>query len=98
VICGAKPAHGHHIIKQQVLKRVAQEKGLQYERIRWDLRNILPLCDRHHAQHHARMEPIALSIVLLHQPKVVQFAKELDLVWWLSREYPHHTTRRPSKR
>lgn len=85
VICGAARPRGHHIVYQQILRR---EHPDRYEDIRWDYRNLLPLCDRHHAMHHSRAKAIPLSIVLVAQPKVVQFARELDLVWWLSRTYP----------
>jgi heterodisulfide reductase subunit C len=94
VICGERGPRGHHIITQQLLRRTALSKGLDLEAIRWDQRNLLALCDRHHAAHHAKMPAIALSIVLMHQPKVLAFASELGLVWWLSREYPHLSTRR----
>jgi hypothetical protein len=88
VICGAQLPKGHHIITQQQLRRSAAEC---YEQVRWDLRNMLPLCEHDHAGHHSKMHPIPLSIVLYHRPEVVAFAKELELTWWLSREYPRRS-------
>jgi hypothetical protein len=88
VLCGAAHPQGHHVIKQQVLRKACGDLELDYQRVRWDLRNLMPLCDRHHVAHHSRRHPIELEIVLANCPKIVQFATELELVWWLSREYP----------
>lgn len=93
VICGARLPLGHHIITQQQLRRTLPER---YEQVRWDLRNMLPLCEVDHVGHHSAMHKIPLSIVLYHRPEVVAFATELGLTWWLSREYPRRTTRRAS--
>jgi 5-methylcytosine-specific restriction endonuclease McrA len=87
VVCGAKGAKGHHIITQQQLRIAATELDRDYESLRWDLRNLLPLCERHHTAHHSRAHVLDLLIVLEHAPKVAQFARELDLFWYLQREY-----------
>lgn len=84
VVCGTThPLHLHHIISRQQLRRVDGNVS--------DPRNALTLCDRCHAQHHAKMPGIPLSVVLYHRPEVVAFAKELELTWWLSREYPRRS-------
>ena len=88
VLCGAHNPQGHHLITQQRLRLSAAELELDFQKLRWDTRNFLPLCPRHHAGHHSKMHPISLNIVLAESPKVIQLARELDLVWWLSREYP----------
>jgi len=90
VICAAKNPHGHHIISQQQLRKTAEELDLDYRRLRWDQRNLLALCDRHHAGQHSKMHPVPLSTILAEAPKVVQFARELGLEWYLSRHYPTH--------
>ena len=61
------------------------------ERILWDQRNRLWLCERHHRAHHARTHPIARHILEQHAPKVFQFAVELGLLPWLERMYPKVT-------
>lgn len=88
VICGARRPRGHHVIRQQLMRRQSQSLGLDFEEVRWDTRGLLALCDRCHTRHHSRMAPVPLSVVLYHAPRVVALAKELDLTWWLSREYP----------
>lgn len=77
-VCGATRAQGHHLIPQQRLRRVAEDTGLDFERIRWDARNRLPLCERHHAAMHSRAHPLSLELVLREVPKFLQFVRELD--------------------
>lgn len=87
-LCGARNPQGHHVITQQQLRKTAAELGLEFERLRWDTRNFLALCNRHHDAHHSRRHPVSWSVLVTECPKVVQFARELDLVWWLERTYP----------
>lgn len=87
-VCGAANPRGHHVITQQQLRKTASEQGLDFERLRWDTRNLLALCDRHHMAHHNRTHPVPLWLLSQRCPKVFQFARELDLVWWLERTYP----------
>jgi hypothetical protein len=87
-VCGAASPRGHHIITQQQLRLTATEHGLDFARLRWDTRNLLPLCDRHHAAHHNRTHPVPRSLLVSGCPKVFQFARELGLVWWVERVYP----------
>jgi len=87
-VCNAKRPHGHHVITQQVLRRTCASHRLDYERYRWDERNLLPLCERCHAQHHSRFKPVPLAIVM-RNTKAIPLAKELHLLWWISREYPN---------
>jgi hypothetical protein len=95
-ICNASNlVRGHHIIPQQRLRQIARDTGLEYERIRWDDRNRLPLCDRHHEAHHNRAYTIPLDVVLTVVPK---FVRELDRAYgeegrepvgaWVARMYP----------
>lgn len=92
VICGARGVHAHHVITKQQLRKVARQHGLDVERLLWDTRNRLAVCPRHHAAHHARSHTIPLLVIEQHSPKVFQLARELELTWWLEREYP--TTRK----
>jgi hypothetical protein len=80
--------HGHHIITQQQMRKQCAMLELDFERYRWDKRNLLPLCERHHARHHSKIWPISIALVFAHAPKVLQVARELECEWWLSREYP----------
>ncbi len=93
VICNAAAIHSkaHHIITQQELRKVALRLGRDLESIRWDRRNRLWLCERHHTAHHSRMKPITWAVLEQHAPKVFQFARELGLTPWLERTYPRLT-------
>lgn len=85
VVCGRPQPRGHHIITQQQLRK---SHPATYELIRWDTRNLLALCDTHHVGHHSKLHAIPLTTVLARQPRVLRFAQELGLTWYLSREYP----------
>lgn len=88
VLCRANFASGHHIISQQQLKANAQANSRDLERIRWDRRNLLPLCQRCHGRHHSRMRPVTLQELRRYAPKVFQFAREIGELAWLQRMYP----------
>ncbi len=107
-VCGAAAhrSHGHHIVTQQKLRQVAAARSvaseldgwasapvIDFERIRWDRRNRLWLCERHHAAHHSRAKPITWGVLQEHAPKVFQFAAELGLTPWLERTYPRNEAR-----
>jgi hypothetical protein len=85
VICGSRRTRGHHIITQQQLRH---SHPAVYDDVRWDLRNQLALCDAHHVDHHSRRHAIPLHTVLAYQPRVLPFARQLDLLWYLERRYP----------
>ena len=88
-LCGTdRLVKGHHVITQQEIGKVTRSRGLDYERYRWDQRNFLPLCEDCHIRHHSRMAPVGLVVILASCPKIMEFAGELKLQWWLSRTYP----------
>lgn len=89
-VCRADAAcsKAHHIITRQRLRRKAREMGVDPERLLWDTRNRLWLCDRHHAAHHARSKPIGWTVLEQHAPKAFQFAEEVESTLWLERTYP----------
>jgi hypothetical protein len=89
-LCGSRLVQGHHVITQQELRRIARSKGLDVDRLLWDRRNCLALCQRHHDAHHSWSHRLTLDLVLAKCPKVAQFARELDLEWWLERNYPNN--------
>lgn len=88
-VCGQiSPAnHGHHALTQQALRNRASELGLDIEQIRWDQRNHITLCPRHHAAHHNASGRVTLATILAAAPKLQQFARELDLEWRLQTDY-----------
>lgn len=78
-VCGAVGGvEGHHVVYQQTLRKAALATGLEFERLRWDTRNRLPLCARHHQAHHSGRYRVPLEVVLEHAPKLMQFVRELD--------------------
>lgn len=78
-VCGVTAGvEGHHVVYQQTLRKVAQMTGLEFDRLRWDTRNRLPLCARHHQAHHVGRLRVPLEVVLEHAPKLMQFVRELD--------------------
>lgn len=83
--CGQRATQGHHIVTQQELRRALRG---EFGRFRWDLRNMLPVCNGCHAAHHARQAPIPMRVLRVHAPGVFAFAVELDRAWWLERVYP----------
>jgi hypothetical protein len=90
-VCGrpdCQPVAGHHLIRQQVLRKEAALRGFDFETVRWDLRNQLPTGEPCHASHHNASRRIARAVLEAHAPRVFEFARELDLGWALDREYP----------
>jgi hypothetical protein len=98
VICGSQRVEAHHIITRQRLVAKARELGIDADRLLWDRRNKLWLCDRHHASHHSRMKPVLWAVLVEHAPKVFQFARELELEPWLERMYPKSNDRSSNAR
>jgi hypothetical protein len=98
-VCGARrQIQGHHVLSQQVLRHLAQENGLnlaERERLRWDPRNGLAVCQRHHDHHTLAVRRIPRSAL---PASVFEFADELDGRYYgggrapmrsrLDREYP----------
>lgn len=92
LVCGHRPAtQGHHIVTQQELRKAAVDTGVELAAIRWDRRNLLPVCDGCHANHHSRSRPISLAVLRVHAPLVFAFAAEVGRAWWLTRTYPDGT-------
>lgn len=90
-VCGNtynRDCEAHHIVRVQTLRKQAAKLGLDLDRIRWDNRNRLPVCDVCHQRHHSRFRPIPMRVLREHAPKVFQFARELKLGHVLEREYP----------
>lgn len=94
VVCQQRPAtEGHHIIKEQVLRRYSTSNGYDVEDVRFDPRNRLGVCKDCHANHHSRARPITRETLWRFARWVFDFARTVDLEWVLDREYPAATDR-----
>jgi hypothetical protein len=85
-VCGVEPpAHRHHAVKEQTLRKYARDHGYDFEEVRWDLRLRILVCERCHSLHTLATERMPYSIL---RPETIAFAEELRLGWSLDREYP----------
>jgi hypothetical protein len=73
------PIQGHHVITKSRLKREGLSDAV------WDVRNGVPVCELHHAQHHAHRERLPRELL---PAGVFEFAADYGLGWVLDREYP----------
>ena len=69
----------HHVITQQKLRKLKRED------LRWDVRNGLTLCERHHRRHTRALKRVPFELL---RPENVEFAEELQLGWLLEKQYP----------
>jgi hypothetical protein len=91
-VCGKRcgTVQGHHVLYQQWLRQVARERGLEFEQLRWDKRNRLPVGERCHGAHHSARRRITRDVLRRHAPKVFQMARELGLTGRLEATYPEN--------
>jgi len=82
---GCGPVQGHHALSQQWLRNVARTRGLDYEGLRWDLRNRLWVGRDCHSRHHLAVLRIPRSVLA---PEVFEMAEELGLLVRLENTYP----------
>lgn len=81
MVCGDQVGtQGHHVIEKSYLKR----NGLG--RLRWDQRNFMPLCQRHHSRHTGAFQRVPRHLL---SAANWAFARELGLEWYLERYYPN---------
>ena len=92
--CGAAaPAvvvRAHHVLRRKILERALRARGWSEEaviRAAWDPRNRLPIDDFCHGDHHNGMRRLSLSLIVRAAPGAILFAKELDLLDDLKRDY-----------
>lgn len=88
VMCGDVNVEIHHVITQQVLRRIARRDSLDVEHLRWDRRNALALCPSCHQGHHSAHGRIPRQILKRWCPHVFEMADELGVRAWLERTYP----------
>jgi hypothetical protein len=85
VMCGSRQGlHGHHVIRQQLLRGLARRRELDYEELRWDRRNLLVVCERDHADHHGALKRIPRSKL---PAAAIEFARKHGLEAVIEREY-----------
>lgn len=86
--CRERPAtEAHHIIREQVLRRYASERGFDFDEVRFDGRNRLGLCRDCHANHHSGAKRLSVELLWRSARLVFDFAEGLDLSWVLERDY-----------
>ena len=89
--CGATEGiQAHHPLKQQWLRVAAAMLGLDFEALRWDQRNRMPVCETCHSRHHLAVRRISRGVLVAACPRVFEMAGELSLVAQLEREYSDH--------
>lgn len=83
-VCGSvRGVQGHHVLTVQSLRRELPAEV--FERVRWDVANLLSLCAGCHASHHAGSVRVPRALLPM---EAVVFADGLGLGWLLDRCYP----------
>lgn len=86
--CGRLAVHAHHIVRRQEIRRYGAPELVEV--LIADERNLMPLCEEHHAAHHSRSNVIPLALV---PDGAVDFAVRLmgagRAFEFLSRFYAH---------
>lgn len=92
--CGAAaPAvvvRAHHVLRRKILERHLRARHWPENAIifaAWDPRNRLPVDDFCHGDHHNGMRRLSLDLITRKAPESILFAKELDLLDELKRDY-----------
>ena len=79
-VCGTtRWLQAHHVISQQLLRRLHLEHEL------WNPDNGLALDEDHHRRHELAVERVPRDRL---RPENLAFAERLDLMWWLEKRYP----------
>jgi hypothetical protein len=77
--------HGHHVIPQQRLERIARQRGVEPETLLWDPRNGMLLCVRCHFDHEHGVRPIPHRVLThIH----LCFARDVGEEVYVERTYP----------
>lgn len=92
IACHLPATELHHAIAQQELRRHAQHRrrptARTFEQLRADQRNMIPLCDQHHDEHHSFQQQLDINYL---PTAVFAFAEETlgpDAAWsYLTRRY-----------
>jgi hypothetical protein len=70
----------HHLVTQQQLRKIHAS-----EEQRWDVRNGMALCERHHRRHTRALERVPFDVL---RSEALEFAREIGLGWILEKYYP----------
>lgn len=92
IACPQPATELHHAIAQQELRRHAQHRrrpsARTFAQLAADKRNLIPLCDRHHDEHHSFQAQLDMNYL---PTSVFAFAEETlgrDAAWsYLTRRY-----------
>jgi hypothetical protein len=79
----AGPLQAHHVITQQALRKS------HYSSFRWDTRNGICVCERHHSRHTKAVQRIPFERLT---PEAIEFARSCNLSWQLDRYYPKESS------
>lgn len=80
----------HHVLRRVLLEKALRDRGSSPEEIlraAWDRRNRLPVCDFCHGDHHNGLRRISVDLIVKQAPQAVLFARRLDLLPELTRDY-----------
>lgn len=85
-VCGSThKVQGHHVISQQVLRRLARKHGLDVLALLWDKRNGVAVCEDCHVAHTTAKKRIPRRCIPL---PAQEFAAELGVSYLIEKEYP----------
>ncbi len=66
--------HLHHVTRRSDIKRAAKENGWDYRALTSDHRNLVPMAQLCHMNHHAHSVPLRLAVL---PDSVYEFAREV---------------------
>jgi hypothetical protein len=87
-VCREKPAdEAHHVVREQTLRAFARDRGYDFEKVRWDIRNRQLVCKEPcHEKHTNASQRIPVSML---RPDTLEFILEYGFEGQLEREYDH---------
>lgn len=86
VVCGSPhDLEGHHVVEQQTLRRMAQDRGIPAMFLLWDPRCRVIVCELCHTRHTRRIKPIPMRCLSYEN---LTYASDLGLEWLIERSYP----------
>ncbi len=74
ICCGQLAVHLHHVTRRSDIKRAARENGWDYHALAEDHRNLVPMAQLCHMNHHAHSAPLRLAVL---PPCAFAFCREV---------------------